>query len=89
LARAPKQPKTLFMSKNHFITLLLVKMGRIIFRKSRARHFTPPAQLSTYEGQAKTPQRSRVLFVKLYSQELGIFIPQSLVRKVTGVAERN
>jgi hypothetical protein len=77
------------MSTNHFIILLLVKIGRITSRKSRARHFTPPAQLSTYEGQVKNPQRSGVIFAKLYSQELGIPIPQSLVRKVTGVTERN
>jgi hypothetical protein len=63
-------------------------MGRIRSRKSRARHFTPPPDLSFSEGQAKTPQRCGVLFAKLYSQELGIPIPSSLVQKVTGVAPR-
>lgn len=63
-------------------------MARIKSRKTRARYFTPPPDLSTYDGQAKTPQRCGVLFAKLYAQELGIPIPQSVVRKVTGVAER-
>lgn len=63
-------------------------MGRIRSHKSRARHFTPPIDLSVSEGQAKTPQRCGVLYAKAFSQELGIPIPKSLVRKVTGVAER-
>ena len=60
-------------------------MARIRSRKSTSRHFTPPPDLSLSEGQAKTPQRCGVLFAKLYSQELGIPIPQSIVRKVTSV----
>jgi hypothetical protein len=64
-------------------------MARIMSRKSRARYYTPPPDLSSYEGQVKTPQRCGVLFAKLYSQELGIPIPTSLVRKVTGVPRRN
>jgi hypothetical protein len=86
-----KTPKSdcLYVNKPTLLPLLLVKMGRITSRKSCARHFTPPSDLSLFEGQAKTPQRCGVLFAKLYSQELGIPIPQSLVRKVTGIAERN
>ena len=64
-------------------------MGRTRSRKSRARPYTPPPDLSSYEGQAKTPQRTAVLCAKLYAQELGIPIPQSIIRKVSGVPERN
>ena len=63
-------------------------MARIRSRKSRARYFTPPPDLSSSQGQVKTPQRCGVLYAKAFSQELGIPIPQSLVRKVTGVAKR-
>jgi hypothetical protein len=63
-------------------------MPPIRTRKSRARHFTPPPDLSFSEGQIKTPQRCGVLYAKAFSQELGIPIPQSLVRKVMGVAPR-
>jgi hypothetical protein len=63
-------------------------MGRIRSRKSVARHYTPPTELSQSDGQAKTPQRAAVIAAKAFAQELGIPIPQSLVRKVTGVAER-
>jgi hypothetical protein len=64
-------------------------MARIRSRKSVARHFTPPIELSLSEGHAKTPQRSAVIAAKAYAQELGIPIPQSLVFKVTGVAPRD
>ena len=63
-------------------------MGRTRSRKSVARHYTPPPELCQSEGQAKTPQRAAVIAARAYAQELGIPIPQSLVRKVTGVAER-
>jgi len=63
-------------------------MARIKSRKSRARYFTPPPDLARADGQIKTPQRCGVLYAKLYSQELDIPIKASLVRKVTGVAER-
>jgi hypothetical protein len=62
-------------------------MARIRLRKSVARHFTPPRELSQPEGQAKTPQRAAVIAAKAFTQELGIPIPKSLVRKVTGIAE--
>ena len=64
-------------------------MPPIRTRKSRARYFTPPPDLSNYDGQAKTPQRCGVLYAKLYAQELGIPIPTSIIRKVTGVPRRN
>lgn len=63
-------------------------MGRTRSRKSVARHYTPPIELCQSDGQAKTPQRAAVIAARAYAQELGIPIPQSLVRKVTGVAER-
>jgi hypothetical protein len=63
-------------------------MPPIRTRKSRARHFTPPPDLSFSEGQIKTPQRCGVLYAKIFAQELNIPIPQELVRKVTGVAPR-
>jgi len=65
-------------------------MARIRSRKSRARHFTPPPDLLHLDERThpKTPSRCGVLWAKAFSQELGIPIPQSLVRKVTGVAER-
>ena len=65
-------------------------MAQIKPRKSRARHFTPPPGL-VHVGEGThplTPSRSGVLWAKAYSQELGIPIPQSVVRKVTGVPER-
>ena len=65
-------------------------MGRIRSRKSRARYYTPPPDLSTSNGQhPTTPQCAGVLFAKLYSQELGIPIPKSMIRNVTGIAERS
>ena len=64
-------------------------MGRIRSRKTRARLYTPPPDVSQYDGHPKTPQRAGVLFAKLFSQELGIPIPRSIVRKITGVPERN
>ena len=64
-------------------------MPPIRSHKSRARYFTPPPELSNYEGQAKTPQRCGVLYAKLFAQELGIPIPTSIIRKVTGVPRRN
>jgi hypothetical protein len=57
-------------------------------RKSRARHFTPPPDLSFLKCQIKTPQRCGVLYAKVFSQELNIPIPQELIHKVTGVAPR-
>ena len=63
-------------------------MGRVRSRKSVARHFTPPIELSQSNGHATTPQRSAVLAAKAFAQELGIPIPQSLVQKVTGVQPR-
>lgn len=63
-------------------------MGRIRSRKSVARHYTPPIELSQSDGHVKTPQRAAVIAAKAFAQELGIPIHKSLVRKVTGVAER-
>ena len=58
-------------------------------RKSRARHFTPPLELSSSDGQIKTPQRYTILTVKLLVQELNIQIPQPLLYSLTGVPPRN
>lgn len=87
--RVRQHQNLLFTCKytNQFINSR-AQMARIRSRKTRARHFTPPPDLACTEGQIKTPQRCGVLYAKLYSQELGIPIPQSLIRKVTGVAER-
>ena len=64
-------------------------MARIRSRKSVARYYTPPPDLCKPKGQhPETPQRYGVLFAKLYSQALGQPIPKSIVRQVTGVAER-
>ena len=63
-------------------------MRLIRTRKSRARHFTPPPDLSFSAGQIKMSQRYSVLYAKAFSQELSILISQELVRKVTGVLER-
>ena len=64
-------------------------MVRIRSRKSRARHFTPPPSLIQPPGKhPETPSRCGVLFARLYEQELGITIPSTIVRKVTGIAQR-
>jgi hypothetical protein len=63
-------------------------MPPIRTRKSRARHFTPPPELTSYNGQAKTPQRVAILTAKLLSQELNVPIPQELLHSVTGVPPR-
>jgi hypothetical protein len=49
-------------------------------RKSRARHFAPPIELSFLEGQISTPQRSALITTRVLAQELNITIPQELVR---------
>jgi hypothetical protein len=58
-------------------------------RKSRAQYYTPPPDLVSYEGQAKNPQRARVLYAKLFSQALNVPIPSLLVQQIIGVAEHN
>ena len=58
-------------------------------RKSRARHFTPPLELTCSNGQIKTPQRSAILTAKLLAQELNIQIPQPLLYDLVGVPPRN
>ena len=72
---------------NQLYLLLSPIMGRNKPYKRQTRHFTPPPALQSSEGQVKTPQRSGVLYAKLFAQELGIKIPSSVIRKVTGVAE--
>jgi hypothetical protein len=64
-------------------------MPPIRTRRSRARHFTPPIDLSFSDGQIKTPQRCAVLTAKVLAQELNIQIPQEIVRKISGVPPRN
>ena len=74
----------LFSSPQH-------SMARVKSRKSRARHFTPPSNLIHLDKRThpKTPSRCGVFYAKAFSQELGILIPQSIVRKVTGMAPRS
>jgi hypothetical protein len=62
-------------------------MARIRSRKSVARHYTPPVELSQADRQAKTPQRAAVIATKAFAQELDIQIPKSIARKVTSIAE--
>lgn len=63
-------------------------MGRIRSRKSTARYYTPPPDLTVKPGQhPRTPCRSGVIWAKVFSQKLNIPIPQSLVRQVTGITE--
>ena len=88
LARA-EPPKIDYLHVNKPTSI--ASMARIRSRKSRARHFTPPPDLLHLDERThpKTPSRCGVLWAKAFSQELGIPIPQSLVRKVTGIAKRN
>lgn len=63
-------------------------MGRARPRKSVARYYTPPPDLSVASGDhPQMSARAGVLFAKLYAQELGHPIPQSIVQKVTGITE--
>ncbi len=64
-------------------------MPPIRTRRSRARYFTPPPELTSYTGQIKTPQRYAILFVKVLTQELNVPIPQELLHKITKVPSRN
>ena len=65
------------------------EMPPIRTRKSRARPFTSPPDLLESTGHPKTPQRCGVIWAKLFSQKLGIPIPQSIVRDLTNVPERS
>ena len=80
-----KAPKTWGLHVNN---LIKTQMGRIWSRKLVARHYTPPTELSQSDGQEKIPQRAAVITAEMFAQELGVPIPQSLVGKVTGIAER-
>ncbi len=63
-------------------------MARIRVRKSQARTYAPPPDMSQTPGEhVKTPQRVAVFAAKLYAQELRKPIPWSIVCKVTRVAE--
>jgi hypothetical protein len=79
------KPDYLYVNKPTSITAI----ARIRSRKSRARHFTPPPDLLHLDERThpRTPSRCGVLWAKAFSQELGIPIPQSLVRKAIGVAK--
>jgi len=72
-----------------FYSLTTTTMPPIRTRKSRARHFTPPLELTCSNGQIKTPQRSAILTAKLLAQELNIQIPQPLLYDLVGVPPRN
>ena len=63
-------------------------MGRIKPRKSRARYYTPPPELSAKEGHATTPQRTAVIVAKCISQAINTLIPQSVLRDLTNLPER-
>ena len=52
--------------------LTTTTMPPIRSRKSRARYFTPPLELTCSEGQIKTPQRYAILIAKVLAQELNI-----------------
>jgi hypothetical protein len=64
-------------------------MPQIRTRKSRARYFTPPLELTCSDGQIKTPQHSAILTAKLLAQELNIQIPQPLLYDLISVPPRN
>jgi hypothetical protein len=64
-------------------------MPPIRTRRTRARHFTPPLELTCSDGQIKTPQRCAILTAKLLAQELKIQIPQPLLHSLVGVPPRN
>ncbi|TVY57689.1 hypothetical protein LCER1_G002685 [Lachnellula cervina] len=58
-------------------------------RKTRARYYTPPPELSESQKQAATPNRSAVITAKLIAQEMGIHIPQKVIHKVSKVPPRS
>jgi hypothetical protein len=58
-------------------------------RKSEARPYTPPEALFDDAQELKTPQRSGVLWAKLFSQHLGIPINQSDIQAVKKVPPRS
>ena len=67
-------------------------MARIRSRKAQkqlTRHHTPPLDLTDYEGQAKTPQRSAVFALRAFAQQRGIKITREDIHKVCGVPTRN
>ena len=64
-------------------------MAPVRTRRSHARHFTLPCELTCSDGQIKTPQRCAILTARLLTQELNIQIPQPLLHSLTGVLPRN
>jgi hypothetical protein len=74
---APKP--NVYMSTNPQFSIIMAPTKVRKARKSRARYYTPPPDLISYEGQAKTPQRAGVLYAKLFSQALNVPIPTSVV----------
>src|SRR5450755_1608004 len=67
-----------------------IKSEKTRMRKYPTRPFTPPPDLCSDKGQhPKTPQRCGVFYAKMFERELGIFIPSSTIRKITGVTERS
>ena len=66
-------------------------MGANLSRKkraSRARHFTPPPDLThnKNQGQIKTLSRSTILTAKVLAQELNITILRQVIQKISGVS---
>jgi hypothetical protein len=67
-----------------------IKSEKTRIRKYPTRPFTPSPDLCSDKGQhPKTPQRCGVFYAKMFERKLGIFIPSSTIRKVTGVTERS
>ncbi|KIN01395.1 hypothetical protein OIDMADRAFT_145468 [Oidiodendron maius Zn] len=64
-------------------------MAPIRTRRSCARHFMPPCELTCSDGQIKTLQRCAILTARLLAQELNIQIPQPLLYSLTGVPPCN
>jgi len=65
-------------------------MPTIHTRRSRARHYTPLAELiTTPDKQITTLQRCGVYYARLFARRLNITIPSAIVREITGVPPRN
>jgi hypothetical protein len=87
--RSPPKIVCLHVNNTHFTHFSPRKIPLIRTRRSRARYFTPPPELTSYTGQIKTPQRCAILFAKVLAQELNVPILQELLHKITKVPPRN
>ena len=61
----------------------------IVSRKPQGRLYTPPPDLRhrCNKSHPRTPSRTAVITAKLIAQRMGITIPRSIVREITGVPE--